>query len=680
MQTDTTTSTRRGRNGKGALRVLPLPETRAIEGRETSRQRLELALEALVRRQADRGAFPGDYGGALFLTPIYVIAAHVTGYRLDDEGREGILRELRARQNEDGGFGLHAEGPSTVFTTTLAYVALRQLGLGPEDEGPRRARAWLRAHGGALGIPSWGKLILCVAGLYDYAGIHPVLPELWLLPRWVPVQPGRLWCHCRVVYLPMSFLYGIKAQAPVTPLVEALRDELYQGRWASIDWPAARNDVAATDLHTPHSAVLDAVNHLQAIFEGLAPRGLRDRSLEEVLDHIRHEDESTGFIDIGPVNQLLNLLVEHFVAPGSERVRRHHERLTDYLRVDAEGARTQGYNNSELWDTAFALQAMVASEAGRRRHPDALRRGYGFVRDSQVLEDVADGDRYYRHPSKGGWPFSDRPHGWPISDCTGEGLKAALLLEGVDPEATIPEARLVDAARFILSTQNPDGGFPTYERMRGSKLLELLNPSEVFGRIMVDYSYPECTSSCVQGLVLFQRRMPGVLSGEIRTALRRALSYLLRTQRSDGSWYGSWGICFTYATWFGVTGLRAAGLPASHPAIARARRFLLAHQRDDGGWGEHFSSCTTERYVEAEKSQVVQTAWALLALMRAGFVDRQAIDRGVAFLHRRQAADGSFAREAMAGVFNKTCMLNYDSYYQVFPTWALGVYEAERAR
>lgn len=34
----------------------------------------------------------------------------------------------------------------------------------------------------------------------------------------------------------------------------------------------------------------------------------------------------------------------------------------------------------------------------------------------------------------------------------------------------------------LLSMRNPDGGFATYETKRGGKLLEMLNPSEVFGR------------------------------------------------------------------------------------------------------------------------------------------------------------------------------------------------------
>ena len=40
-------------------------------------------------------------------------------------------------------------------------------------------------------------------------------------------------------------------------------------------------------------------------------------------------------------------------------------------------------------------------------------------------EDRANRRKYYRHVSKGGWPFSTSAHGWPISDCTAEGLKVA---------------------------------------------------------------------------------------------------------------------------------------------------------------------------------------------------------------------------------------------------------------
>jgi cycloartenol synthase len=77
--------------------------------------------------------------------------------------------------------------------------------------------------------------------------------------------------------------------------------------------------------------------------------------------------------------------------------------------------------------------------------------------------------------------------------------------------------------------------------------------------------------------------------------------------------YGSWGVCFTYAAWFGVDGLVAAGETwRSCPSIVKCCEFLLDKQRDDGGWGESYLSCQDKVYSqlpEDEPSHVVNTAW-----------------------------------------------------------------------
>ena len=76
-------------------------------------------------------------------------------------------------------------------------------------------------------------------------------------------------------------------------------------------------------------------------------------------------------------------------------------------------------------------------------------------------------DKFYRHVSKGGWPFSTSAHGWPISDCTGEGLKGVLalmdspvVLNAVEKGVLqrIEPSRLYDAVNVILTLQNEDGG------------------------------------------------------------------------------------------------------------------------------------------------------------------------------------------------------------------------------
>lgn len=138
------------------------------------------------------------------------------------------------------------------------------------------------------------------------------------------------------------------------------------------------------------------------------------------------------------------------------------------------------------------------------------------------------------------------------SDCTAEGLKATIGLnesikEGkitIEPTFLINDERLFDACNVILSYQNIDGGWATYENNRGYRWYEMLNPSEVFGDIMIDYSYVECSSACVTALVKFAEQYPSHRASEIQNSIQAGASFIRSIQRYDGSWYGSWGVRF----------------------------------------------------------------------------------------------------------------------------------------
>jgi lanosterol synthase len=197
----------------------------------------------------------------------------------------------------------------------------------------------------------------------------------------------------------------------------------------------------------------------------------------------------------------------------------------------------------------------------------------------------------------------------------------------------------------------------------------------VFGDIMIDYSYVECTSAVVSALVLAKRRFPD-LGDAIARAVDRGGRFLRDRQRPDGGFEGSWAVCFTYGTWFGVTGLLAAGARPDDEAVLRACRFLLDRQREDGGWGEAADSCREHRYIEAAAGGVVQTAWALAALVRARHPSRFAQRKAVRFLVERQDAGGGWPREPLVGVFNRTCLINYDNYRHYFPLWAIAEWSA----
>ncbi|KAL8499871.1 hypothetical protein ACS0TY_019757 [Phlomoides rotata] len=235
-----------------------------------------------------------------------------------------------------------------------------------------------------------------------------------------------------------------------------------------------------------------------------------------------------------------------------------------------------------------------------------------FLLPGLVLDDCpCNLDYWYHHISKGAWAFSTADHGWPTSDCTAEGLKAALSLSKL-PAGTVgeplDEKRLYDAVNVIFSLQNANGGFATYELTRSYSWLQLINPAETFGDIVIDYpynkhplyihshsftltpsnearpnqltalcSYVECTSAAIQALTAFKKLYPGHRKEEVEHCIERSAKFIEKIQEADGSWYGSWAVCYTYGTWFGVRGLVAAGRSFSNSsAVHKSCDFLLS--------------------------------------------------------------------------------------------------------
>jgi 2,3-oxidosqualene cyclase len=639
------------------------------------------ALAHLLALQQDNGCWEGEMVWCTMILSQYVIVQHLTGRDWDEATRAGIICHYQVTRTRDGVWGLHPEADGYVFTTTLAYVALRLLGLSARDPLLMNARNWLQQQpGGVLAIPSWGKFWLALIDLYGYEGVNPLVPELFVLPGSIPFHPMKYYCHTRYIYLAIAYLYGCRFKGDLGPILHDLRREFYAVPFERLDFAAHRHDIAASDLYVRPSALLRLGYDLCSLYESHHPSGLRRRALDFCFERILYEQRTSRYQGLSPVNGLLNCLALLARDP-------HHPDLAPSLKgleawrwQDAERGIRYAGARSHTWDTAFAVQALRAGPEVPASAHEPLRSAYRFLRDVQLVEELPDFDQELRDPALGGWCFSDGAHRWPVCDCTAEALCAILSLHErpdiVPPSERITAERLQQAASFILSRQNPDGGFGTYERRRGSTLLENINPSEMYASCMTERSYLECTGSCLSALGHFRKEYPEVLRGPIDAGIAAAVRFLRRNQRHDGSWPGFWGVNFTYGIFHAVKGLRAAGVPAGDATLRRAAQWLIRRQHHDGGWGEHYTSCLRNRYVPHPHSLPVQTSWALLSLLEVVDVHDDCIRRGIRWLRDHQQADGSWRQEAVTGVFFGTAMLDYRLYASYFPAWALGRYAA----
>jgi len=522
---------------------------------------------------------------------------------------------------------------------------------------------------------------MAVLGVVDWKIVNPVPPELWLLPDWFPIHPWKWWIHIRQVFLPMGYIYSKKWSCEETDIIRGLKEEMFVQPYAEIDWAGHRNSIHPGDNYHPKSFIMNCLNWLLVNIWNpyLRTNYIKEKAEAWVSELVDMEDANTDFADLAPVNAPMNTVVCYIRdGPDSHTFKRHIERLEEFLWVKDEGMLCNGTNGVQCWDTAFFIQAVF--EAGLQddeRYHHMLLKSLNYLERQQIRENCKDQEKCYRQTRKGGWPFSNRDQGYGVSDCISEALKAIILLQKVGgfPQV-LEDRRIFDAVDTLLLYQNDNGACSSYEARRAGQWMEIFNVAEVFGNIMVEYDYPECTTACVTALSLFQTHWPDYRRDEIKRFIKRATNWIKTNQRIDGSWYGSWGICFTYATMFALESMASIGETYKDSHISRRGcEFLLSKQREDGGWSESYKACETMQYHEHPMgSLVVPTAWALIGLMEADYPDMEPLRKGIKFIMGRQQANGEWLQEAIEGVFNKSCMISYPNYKFTFTIKALGMF------
>jgi squalene-hopene/tetraprenyl-beta-curcumene cyclase len=222
------------------------------------------------------------------------------------------------------------------------------------------------------------------------------------------------------------------------------------------------------------------------------------------------------------------------------------------------------------------------------------------------------------------------------------------------------------ALPWQLSFQCRDGGWAAFDKDVTTSWLEDVPFAD--HNAILD---PTCSDLTARTLELF-----GYIGFDPKhPAVKRALSYLIQTQESDGSWYGRWGVNYIYGTWQVLRGLRAIGQDMTQAWVLRGRDWLESCQNEDGGWGETCASYDNPDCKGKGDSTASQTAWAVMGICACGDLDRRSIQRGLRFLLHTQKPDGSWDEPQTTGTgFPRVFYLKYDMYRQNFPLLAFATY------
>ena len=483
-------------------------------------------LRVAKRLLAERTS-AGHWEGELSSSPLSTATA-VSALTLVG-GHDGLVREgvrwLTAHQNDDGGFG-DAEGcPSNISTTTLVWATLSMHG----GAAVPRAEAWLEARVGVLTAESVARGIADVYG-DDQTFAVPILTHCALAGRFgweqIPALPFEL------AALPQSWFkwVGLPVVSYALPALIAIGQ--------------------AQHHHCPTRHRLSR-----------AVRGMAQQRTLRILESI--QPASGGFLEATPLTSFVTMSLAGSGLTDHPVTRRGVEFLIASVREDGSWPID---TNLATWLTTLSINALGA-EAFSVAERTYLRR---WLLDQQYTL-----VHPYTRSAPGGWAWTDLSGGVPDSDDTAGALLALTVLgnggnggrPGNDPET---RAAATAGARWLVELQNSDGGIPTF--CRG------------WGTLPFDQSSPDLTAHALRAWQAWRWVDP-----RIDRAMERAVRYLLRCQRADGSWIPLW----FGNPWrtdqanpvYGTARVLQCGDLLPTEARRRGEQFLSSMQHEDGSFG-----------------------------------------------------------------------------------------------
>ena len=620
---------------------------------------LARARDALFRLQEPGGYWWAELESNVTITAEVILLQRIWG-RFDRVPKAPAERYFRAQQRAHGGWELAYGDGGELSATIEAYLALRMLGVAPDDPALRRARGFILARGGISRARIFTKMHLALVGAYQWSGLPALPPWLMLLPGRGPFSIYELSSWARGSTVPLIVLFDRK---PVYgPPIEL--DELYVEPTSERTFALPAGTDAFERFFVSVDGVLKRMERA-----GIVPFRAHGLKLAERWTIERQEATGDwGGIIPAMLNAMLALRALDYGVDDPVVVRGFA--ALDVFTIRSEDAYRVQPCISPVWDTGLAVRAL--GDAGVPRDDERLVRAATWLLEKQIVSTYGDWAVKNRTGEPGGWAFEFENRWYPDVDDT---AVIAMALAAVDhPEPARVRGAIVRAADWVASMQCKTGGWAAFDVDNDQAWLNRIPYGDL--KAMIDPSTADVTARVLEMIARCNLSFDPA-----RTA--RGIDFLLREQEADGAWWGRWGVNYVY----GTSGALAALGPAAADrridrAVVRGAVWLKSVQNPNGGWGETTDSYKDPTLRGAGPSTPSQTAWALIGLLAAGerhpsIADAYtaSIDRGIAYLLRTQRADGSWDEPEFTGTgFPVHFYLNYHQYRLHFPLSALGRY------
>jgi squalene-hopene/tetraprenyl-beta-curcumene cyclase len=672
-------------------------------------------VQALFRKQHADGHWCAELEGDSILNSEYllmkvILRQHEAPAATPDDLRRfaRMAEYLRRLQRPDGTWGQYPGSPPDLSACVKAYFALKLFGDNRDAPHMAGARERILELGGAGAINTFSMFYLACLGQVSWDRCPAIPPEIALLPRWFPFHLTKVAAWTRTMILPLAIC---TAKRPVTTLPSHLGiGELFHdqpSRWRNTPkWDSAGDTLGWTNIFLAIDATLKALQKARITpLRGAAITRAEQWLLERMTPHT-----TDGLGAIFPPMVYIQVALRSLGYDRAHPVIAEAEKQLDRFFVDRDDHIRIQPCFSPVWDTGIALYA--ATESGLNCDDERIAKACTWLLDREVamvgdwVENLRPDDRahFKAHGANGGgggggigaWAFEYCNDWYPDVDDTAMVAKALWrAARGCDsPLAHRCRAAAARSIRWICAMQNDDGGWAAFDRTTHREWMEHVPFAD--HNAMQDPSCADITGRTIESLITCG------LSPE-HPAIQRALDYLRREQKADGSWWGRWGCNYLYGTWQATGGFAAAGFHAGNTAaLARTLDWLRSVQNADGGFGESANSYLDPSLAGKGPSTASQTAWAAASLMfllsgrpKHEIATDDTLRRAIAYLESTQltrdtpadaATDhGAHFLDEPAGAwrehwftgtgFPKVFYLRYHLYRHYFPVMALARWE-----